>query len=47
MLEKYTSAQRRTNALAQARKVTPAAGLIIATGSVYLIGELRQLALSS
>jgi dihydrofolate synthase / folylpolyglutamate synthase len=31
-------------ALAQARTVTPSNGLIIATGSVYLIGELRQLA---
>jgi dihydrofolate synthase/folylpolyglutamate synthase len=34
-------------ALAQARQVTPADGLIIATGSVYLIGELRQLALTA
>ena len=32
-------------ALAQARKITPPGGLIIATGSVYLIGELRELAL--
>ncbi len=32
-------------ALAQARQVTPPEGLIIATGSIYLIGELRQLAL--
>jgi dihydrofolate synthase / folylpolyglutamate synthase len=32
-------------ALAQARKITPPDGLIIATGSVYLIGELRELAL--
>ncbi len=31
-------------ALAQARAVTPANGLIIATGSVYLVGEIRQLA---
>ena len=31
-------------ALAQARAVTPASGLIIATGSVYLVGEIRQLA---
>jgi dihydrofolate synthase / folylpolyglutamate synthase len=30
-------------ALAQARAVTPANGLIIATGSVYLVGEIRQL----
>ncbi|MCU1323180.1 MAG: FolC bifunctional protein [Acidobacteriaceae bacterium] len=33
-------------ALAQARRVTPPGGLILATGSVYLIGELRQLALA-
>lgn len=32
-----------TAALAQARSLTPPDGLIIATGSVYLIGELRQL----
>ncbi|WP_348267626.1 bifunctional folylpolyglutamate synthase/dihydrofolate synthase [Edaphobacter paludis] len=32
-------------ALAQARAVTPANGLIIATGSVYLVGEIRHLAL--
>jgi dihydrofolate synthase/folylpolyglutamate synthase len=31
-------------ALAQARAVTPASGLIIATGSVYLVGEIRRLA---
>jgi dihydrofolate synthase / folylpolyglutamate synthase len=31
-------------ALAQARAVTPADGLIIATGSVYLVGEIRRLA---
>ena len=31
-------------ALAQARAVTPANGLIIATGSVYLVGEIRRLA---
>jgi dihydrofolate synthase / folylpolyglutamate synthase len=30
-------------ALAQARAITPPGGLIIATGSVYLIGEIRQL----
>jgi dihydrofolate synthase / folylpolyglutamate synthase len=34
-------------ALAQARQVTPHDGIIIATGSIYLIGELRQLALQS
>ncbi|MBS1799701.1 MAG: bifunctional folylpolyglutamate synthase/dihydrofolate synthase [Acidobacteria bacterium] len=32
-------------ALTQARAVTPADGLIVATGSVYLVGELRALAL--
>ena len=31
-------------ALAQARAVTPPNGLIIATGSVYLVGEIRRLA---
>jgi dihydrofolate synthase / folylpolyglutamate synthase len=31
-------------ALAQARAITPPEGLIIATGSVYLVGEIRQLA---
>jgi len=31
-------------ALAQARAVTPPNGLIIATGSVYLVGEIRHLA---
>jgi dihydrofolate synthase / folylpolyglutamate synthase len=31
-------------ALAQARAVTPSDGLIIATGSVYLVGEIRGLA---
>jgi dihydrofolate synthase / folylpolyglutamate synthase len=31
-------------ALAQARAVTPREGLIIATGSVYLVGEVRRLA---
>ena len=30
-------------ALAQARQVTPPEGLIVATGSVYLIGDLRRL----
>ena len=32
-------------ALATARQVTPVDGLVIATGSVYLIGEIRQLVL--
>jgi dihydrofolate synthase/folylpolyglutamate synthase len=31
-------------ALAQARAVTPSRGLILATGSVYLVGEIRRLA---
>jgi dihydrofolate synthase/folylpolyglutamate synthase len=31
-------------ALAQARAVTPPHGLILATGSVYLVGEIRRLA---
>jgi dihydrofolate synthase / folylpolyglutamate synthase len=32
-----------TAALAQARVITPPYGLIIATGSVYLVGEIRHL----
>ena len=32
-------------ALATARRVTPPNGLILATGSVYLVGEIRQLVL--
>jgi dihydrofolate synthase/folylpolyglutamate synthase len=32
-------------ALAQARAITPPSGLIIATGSVYLVGAIRDLAL--
>ena len=31
-------------ALSQARAITPPDGLVIATGSVYLVGEIRQLA---
>jgi dihydrofolate synthase/folylpolyglutamate synthase len=38
------AAPRLDAALAEARAVTPANGLIIATGSVYLVGEIRQLA---
>ena len=34
-------------ALHQAQLITPPEGLILATGSVYLIGEIRQLVLSS
>jgi dihydrofolate synthase/folylpolyglutamate synthase len=33
-------------ALAQAEAITPKEGVIVATGSVYLVGELRELALS-
>lgn len=32
-------------ALAQARELTPREGIIVATGSVYLVGEVRQIAL--
>ena len=39
------AAPHLAGALAQARAVTPPDGLIVATGSVYLIGALRQLAL--
>ncbi|WP_263366855.1 bifunctional folylpolyglutamate synthase/dihydrofolate synthase [Edaphobacter bradus] len=33
-------------ALAEARRLTPPNGLILATGSIYLVGELRQLVLN-
>jgi dihydrofolate synthase/folylpolyglutamate synthase len=33
-----------SSALAHARAITPSNGLIIATGSVYLVGEVRHLA---
>jgi dihydrofolate synthase / folylpolyglutamate synthase len=33
-------------ALSQAQAITPANGLIIATGSVYMVGEIRHLALN-
>jgi dihydrofolate synthase/folylpolyglutamate synthase len=39
------AAPHLAGALAQARAVTPPGGLIVATGSVYLVGEIRQLAL--
>ena len=39
------AAPHLAGALAQARQVTPPGGLIFATGSVYLVGEVRQLAL--
>ena len=34
-------------ALAEASRITPSNGLIVATGSIYLVGELRTLALGS
>jgi dihydrofolate synthase/folylpolyglutamate synthase len=40
------SAATLAAALAEARALTPANGLIIATGSVYLVGEIRQLVLN-
>ena len=30
-------------ALAEARRITPANGIIVATGSIFLVGELRTL----
>jgi dihydrofolate synthase/folylpolyglutamate synthase len=39
------AAPHLTAALAEARAATPPDGLIIATGSVYLVGEIRRLAL--
>jgi dihydrofolate synthase/folylpolyglutamate synthase len=39
------AAPHLAGALAQARQITPANGLILATGSVYLVGEIRLLAL--
>ena len=42
-----TEAESVADALEMARRVTRADGLIIATGSVYLVGELRQLVLPS
>jgi dihydrofolate synthase / folylpolyglutamate synthase len=40
-------AQTPAEALALARSLTPANGLILATGSIYLIGALREAALTS
>jgi dihydrofolate synthase/folylpolyglutamate synthase len=40
-------ARNLRDALYIARQVTPADGLILATGSVYLVGEIRSLALQS
>ena len=39
------AAPHLAGALAQARQVTPANGLILATGSVYLVGEIRRIVL--
>lgn len=39
------AAPHPAGALAQARQMTPPGGLILATGSVYLVGEIRQLVL--
>jgi dihydrofolate synthase / folylpolyglutamate synthase len=38
------AAPHLASALAQAQTITPANGLIIATGSVYMVGEIRHLA---
>ena len=32
--------------LLQARQITPVGGLIVATGSVYLVGEVREMAMT-
>ena len=36
-----------TEALALARSITPSGGLIVATGSIYLVGALREAALTA
>ncbi len=41
------AAPHLAGALAQARAITPPGGLIIATGSVYLVGAIRELALEN
>jgi len=41
------AAPHLAGALAQAKRVTPEGGLIVATGSVYLVGEIRELALEA
>jgi len=38
--------ERNLEALALARSLTPANGLILATGSIYLIGAIREIALT-
>jgi dihydrofolate synthase/folylpolyglutamate synthase len=40
-------ARDMSEALEVARSVTPRGGLILATGSVYLVGEVRQLVLDA
>ncbi len=40
-----TAAPSVEDALAEARRLTPPDGIILATGSIYLVGELRTLAL--
>jgi dihydrofolate synthase/folylpolyglutamate synthase len=42
-----SAAQNPAEALALARSLTPADGLILATGSVYLVGALRELAVTA
>ncbi len=41
------AAPHLAGALAQARAITPSGGLILATGSVYLVGEIRSLAIAA
>ena len=41
------AAPHLAGALAQARAITPPGGLILATGSVYLVGEVRALAIAA
>ncbi len=41
------AAPHLAGALTEARQITPAGGLIIATGSVYLVGGVRDLAVAS
>ena len=41
------AAPHLAGALAQARAITPPGGLILATGSVYLVGEIRALAVAA
>ena len=41
------AAPHLAGAFAQAKRITPAGGLVVATGSVYLVGEIRELALET